>query len=193
MTDPLHVALIGSKFMGRRALQRVDERRQVLRSPRPVVMASVSAGTRRPRGRSPRGGGGAAVDWREAVADPDIDLVDVSTTNDVHREQSVAALAAGKHVACEKPLAGTLDDARVTLEFNWGADLDSLAMDIREKLDRLILPDESEQPVVLRYDPALDPVMRIALAGEGRLTMLRYLAEEKVKESLKNRGCRAAQ
>ena len=50
--------------------------------------------------------------WQDAVADPEIDLVDVGTPNHLHRDQSIAALEAGKHVACEKPLAGTLDDAR---------------------------------------------------------------------------------
>lgn len=74
--------------------------------------------------------------------------------------------------------------SEVTLEFDWGADIDSLSMDIREKLDRLFLPDEAEKPIVLRYDPALDPIMRLALYGPGELTMLRYLAEEKIKDEL---------
>jgi predicted dehydrogenase len=51
-------------------------------------------------------------DWRELARDPELDLVDVGTPNDVHAEQSLAMLEAGKHVACEKPLAGTLSDAR---------------------------------------------------------------------------------
>jgi predicted dehydrogenase len=54
----------------------------------------------------------STTDWREVVSNPQIDLVDVGTPNHVHREQAIAALEAGKHVACEKPLAGTLDDAR---------------------------------------------------------------------------------
>ena len=51
---------------------------------------------------------GQRTEWREAVTNPDIGLVDVGTPNNVHKEQSIAALEAGKHVACEKPLAGTL-------------------------------------------------------------------------------------
>lgn len=54
----------------------------------------------------------ASTDWKSAVASPEIGLVDIGTPNDVHAEQSIAALEAGKHVACEKPLAGTLSDAR---------------------------------------------------------------------------------
>lgn len=52
------------------------------------------------------------ADWRSLARNPEIDLVDIGTPNDVHAEQSIAMLEAGKHVACEKPLAGTLADAR---------------------------------------------------------------------------------
>ena len=45
------------------------------------------------------------ADWREALADPGVDLVCVCTPHALHAEQVVAALAAGKHVLCEKPLA----------------------------------------------------------------------------------------
>lgn len=52
------------------------------------------------------------TDWRLLAHDPEIQLVDVATPNHVHAEQAIAMLEAGKHVACEKPLAGTLADAR---------------------------------------------------------------------------------
>jgi 1,5-anhydro-D-fructose reductase (1,5-anhydro-D-mannitol-forming) len=48
----------------------------------------------------------------DLLADPDIDVVYVSTTNEWHKLQTLAAAAAGKHVLCEKPLALSLDDAR---------------------------------------------------------------------------------
>lgn len=51
-------------------------------------------------------------DWRDIIADASIDVVDVATPNLLHAEMSIAALRAGKHVACEKPLAGTIADAR---------------------------------------------------------------------------------
>ncbi|CAM2009025.1 efflux RND transporter permease subunit [Acanthopleuribacter pedis] len=74
--------------------------------------------------------------------------------------------------------------SEVTLQFAWGTDMDDIAMDIREKLDRLILPDETEKPIVLRYDPALDPIIKIALVGADDLRLMRYVAEKKVKEEL---------
>ncbi|MTD13898.1 gfo/Idh/MocA family oxidoreductase [Nakamurella sp. YIM 132087] len=53
-----------------------------------------------------------ATDWREVLTRPDIDLVDICTPGDSHAEIAIAALAAGKHVLCEKPLANTVDEAR---------------------------------------------------------------------------------
>ncbi|MBK6941747.1 MAG: Gfo/Idh/MocA family oxidoreductase [Planctomycetes bacterium] len=53
-----------------------------------------------------------AADWRAVVRDDAVGLVDIVTPNDLHAEPALAALEAGKHVACEKPLAGTLDQAR---------------------------------------------------------------------------------
>ncbi|QGN47380.1 gfo/Idh/MocA family oxidoreductase [Micromonospora sp. WMMC415] len=52
------------------------------------------------------------TDWRDLVARDDIDVVDVCTPGDSHAEIALAALAAGKHVLCEKPLANTVSEAR---------------------------------------------------------------------------------
>ncbi len=54
----------------------------------------------------------STIDWHETLTNPSVQLVDVVTPNHVHAEMAIAALEAGHHVACEKPLAGTLDDAR---------------------------------------------------------------------------------
>jgi 1,5-anhydro-D-fructose reductase (1,5-anhydro-D-mannitol-forming) len=50
------------------------------------------------------------------LADPEVDAVYVSTTNDRHAEEAIAAAGAGRHVLCEKPLALTLDDARAMVD-----------------------------------------------------------------------------
>ncbi|MGB2571718.1 Gfo/Idh/MocA family protein [Micromonospora citrea] len=52
------------------------------------------------------------TDWRDLIARDDIDVVDVCTPGDSHAEIALAALAAGKHVLCEKPLANTVAEAR---------------------------------------------------------------------------------
>src|SRR5438105_15896952 len=52
------------------------------------------------------------TDWRALIRREDIDLVDICAPGDAHAEIAVAALAAGKHVLCEKPLANTADEAR---------------------------------------------------------------------------------
>ena len=52
------------------------------------------------------------TDWKKLVTDPEIQLVDITAQNHMHPEMAIAALEAGKHVSCEKPLARTLDEAR---------------------------------------------------------------------------------
>ena len=52
------------------------------------------------------------TDWRALIARPDVDLVDICTPGDTHAEIAIAALRAGKHVLCEKPLANTVAEAR---------------------------------------------------------------------------------
>jgi predicted dehydrogenase len=54
----------------------------------------------------------AVSSWEEVVADPSIDAVSIVVGNDLHRPIAEALIGAGKHVLCEKPLAGSLDDAR---------------------------------------------------------------------------------
>ena len=54
-------------------------------------------------------------DWRTLVADPDIDIIDIAA-NALHKEMALAAIAAGKHVYCEKPLAPLASDAREMAE-----------------------------------------------------------------------------
>ncbi|MAU95240.1 MAG: myo-inositol 2-dehydrogenase [Fulvimarina sp.] len=53
----------------------------------------------------------ATDDWHDLVTSPDVDIVSITTPNALHKEMALAAIAAGKHVHCEKPMALTLEDA----------------------------------------------------------------------------------
>jgi predicted dehydrogenase len=56
------------------------------------------------------------TDWRSAIERDDIDLIDIVTPGDTHAEIAIAALEAGKHVLCEKPLANTVEEAQAMAE-----------------------------------------------------------------------------
>ncbi len=57
----------------------------------------------------------ASGDWRKVIADPEVDVVSITTPNRFHLEMASAALAAGKHVWCEKPMAPKLAEAEAML------------------------------------------------------------------------------
>src|SRR5687768_13110183 len=76
--------------------------------------------------------------------------------------------------------------SQVTVEFGWGRDMDFAAIDVREKLDVLRLPEAAEAPVLLRFDPSSDPVMRLYLRGVDDLFELREIAEEVVEKDLES-------
>ncbi len=52
----------------------------------------------------------------------------------------------------------------VTLEFVWGSDMDMAALDVRERLETVDLPMQAERPLLLRFDPSTEPVLRFALS-----------------------------
>ena len=72
----------------------------------------------------------------------------------------------------------------VILEFEWGTNMDFASLNVREKIDLLNLPQAAEKPILLRFDPSLDPILRIALSGNESLTALRIMAEEEIKREL---------
>jgi HAE1 family hydrophobic/amphiphilic exporter-1 len=72
----------------------------------------------------------------------------------------------------------------VVLEFDWDTNMDFASLEVREKLDMLNLPLGAEPPLLLRFDPSLDPILRIALAGDESLIALRLFAEERIKQEL---------
>ncbi|MEO1370349.1 MAG: efflux RND transporter permease subunit, partial [Acidobacteriota bacterium] len=75
--------------------------------------------------------------------------------------------------------------SQVTLEFGWGRNMDFAALDVRQKLDLVPMPRDSEKPLVLRFDPSNDPIMRLYLTG-GDLFQLRYLGEEVLEKDLES-------
>ena len=81
----------------------------------------------------------------------------------------------------------------VTLEFVWGTDMDVAGIDVREKLDLVQLPLEAKRPLLLRFDPSSEPVMRLAFvetgkdagdAGIDKLKAMRRFAEDRLKPDL---------
>jgi predicted dehydrogenase len=108
------IALVGSKFMGRAHSNAWHQVARFFDPPLTPLLHSVVARDAVAVAEFARRWGWqhASTDLAAVLADPDVHLVDVCTPNDVHAEQAIAALEAGKHVACEKPLAGTLADAR---------------------------------------------------------------------------------
>jgi HAE1 family hydrophobic/amphiphilic exporter-1 len=74
--------------------------------------------------------------------------------------------------------------SEIILEFDWQTDMDMASLDVREKLDRVYLPDEVEKPVILRYNPSLDPIMRFGLHGSDDLFRLRTIGEDVVKKEI---------
>jgi predicted dehydrogenase len=114
MKAPLRIALIGQKFMGRAHSNAWGQVNRFFDVPLAARMDTVAARDARELAAFAArfGWEKSTSKWQTIAADEGIDLVDVATPNHAHREQSVAMLEAGKHVACEKPLAGTLDDAR---------------------------------------------------------------------------------
>ncbi len=77
--------------------------------------------------------------------------------------------------------AGLVD---ITLEFSWNTPLTYAIQDIRERLDRTMLPLEVPTPIILRYDPMLDPVLLLGLTGGRGLVELRRLAEDRLTPAL---------
>ena len=81
----------------------------------------------------------------------------------------------------------------VIVEFAWGTDMDFAAIDVREQLAQLTLPGAAEEPILLRFDPALDPIMRISVGAEGAGPVglaeqagLRVLTDQTVKQRLES-------
>lgn len=111
---PQRIGLIGTGYIGRAHAIALRSVGTVFAGIEPPVLELLADTDASRAGASARALGfrRATGDWRELVADPDVDIVDVCTPNYLHREIALAAIAAGKHVYCEKPLARTAAHAR---------------------------------------------------------------------------------
>ncbi|MGY1438891.1 Gfo/Idh/MocA family protein [Streptomyces reniochalinae] len=110
---PLGVGMVGYAFMGQAHSQGWRTVGRVFDLPLTPALAAVC-------GRDPAavraaaarlGWAAAETDWRALIARDDVHLVDVCTPGDSHADIAIAALEAGKHVLCEKPLANTVAEA----------------------------------------------------------------------------------
>ncbi len=79
----------------------------------------------------------------------------------------------------------------VVLEFAWGTDMDQASLEVRDKMEALQLPLEAKAPVLLRFNPSTEPILRLALSDKGnggdelrRLTELRRYADDDLKKKL---------
>jgi HAE1 family hydrophobic/amphiphilic exporter-1 len=80
----------------------------------------------------------------------------------------------------------------VLLSFSWGSDMSKVAQSVREALQTVFLPEGTTRPMVLRYDPSLEPFLRVALAidddaegsPEEALFLLREVATNEIKRDL---------
>jgi predicted dehydrogenase len=113
MSRPLRVAMIGHGFMGAAHSHAWQTAPRFFDLPRGIELAVVTGRNEVTLRQSAERFGWAETDtdWRRVVERDDIDLVDVVAPGNAHAEIAIAALEAGKHVLCEKPLANTVPEA----------------------------------------------------------------------------------
>ena len=163
MNAPLRVVLIGTGYMGKchaLAWNAVAPLFGDVPRPEMALLCEVNAELAATRARE-LGFRRFTGDWRDAVAADDIDVVSITTPNQFHPEIAIAALGAGKHVWCEKPMAPALADAEKMTE----------------------AARASGRTAALGYNYIQNPMIRLIarLVGEGaigRLTHLRVEVDE---------------
>src|SRR5437868_5701151 len=135
------VGLIGTGFMGKchaLAWNAVAPVFGDVERPRLAILAEAGEDLAQ-RKAAEFGFARATSDWRSLVTDPAVDVVSITTPNQFHAEMAIAALEAGKHVWCEKPMATSLADAQA-MQAAWKA---------------------SGRQAVLGYNYVQNPVMRL--------------------------------
>lgn len=107
MGKPLRVGVVGLGYAGTTHMRAFSKHAD-------TVLASIAGKEleKLPILASEFGASKTAGDWEDLVADPDLDIISIATPNALHHPIAIAALNAGKHVFCEKPLAVTAEQAR---------------------------------------------------------------------------------
>ncbi|OEJ54317.1 Gfo/Idh/MocA family protein [Streptomyces agglomeratus] len=156
----LGVGMVGYAFMGAAHSQGWRTAGRVFDLPvRPVLAAVCGRDAAAVRAAADKHGwGGAETDWRDLIARDDVQIVDICTPGDSHAEIAVAALEAGKHVLCEKPLANSVAEAEA---------MTAAAERARTR----------GQVAMVGFNYRRVPAMTYArrLVGEGRLGALRHV------------------
>ncbi|MEN8154337.1 MAG: efflux RND transporter permease subunit [Acidobacteriota bacterium] len=78
------------------------------------------------------------------------------------------------------------EQSDIILEFTWDVNLDRAAQEIREKIDQTYLDRAVERPMILRFDPSLDPIVRIGIVSDMPLIDLRELVEDEIARELES-------
>ncbi|WP_268221299.1 Gfo/Idh/MocA family protein [Streptomyces sp. EMB24] len=157
---PLRIGMVGYAFMGAAHSQGWRTVGRVFDLPlRPEMAVICGRDADAVRAAADRHGWAEAeTDWRALVERDDIDLVDICTPGDSHAEIALAALAAGKHVLCEKPLANTVAEA------------EAMARAAQEARDR-------GQAAMVGFNYRRVPATALArrMVEEGRIGALRHV------------------
>jgi predicted dehydrogenase len=118
MSKPLNVGLIGCGFMGRTHSNAYRKVYSFFKPPyKPVLKAICDVSGEKANAFADAWGyESVETDWKKLLARKDIDLIDICTPNNTHRELAIAAAAAGKMIICEKPLAMNTAEGREMVE-----------------------------------------------------------------------------
>jgi predicted dehydrogenase len=168
-TKGLGVGLIGTGYMGKchaLAWNAVAPVFGDVERPRLVALAEASANLARERAEE-LGFAESTGNWRDLIVNPDIDVVSITTPNRFHAEMAIAALQAGKHVWCEKPMAPHMEDA-LAMHAAWRA---------------------SGKVAALGYNYIQNPIMRLIrkLVSEGAIGTVNHVRMEMDEDFMADR------
>ena len=156
----LNVGMVGYAFMGRTHSVGWRTAPRFFELPVRIGMTAICgrSAERTAAAAAEMGWDGIETDWRALIERDDIDLVDICTPGDSHAEIAIAALRAGKHVLCEKPLANTVAEA------------EAMAQAAREAADRGVF-------AMVGFTNRRVPAIAVArqLIAEGRLGTIRQV------------------